>query len=631
MHLRPGRVHVLHDVPHHDGSETYVPSGTPRLGDTVPVRLRVPRSSGAPAVGGEHAVRLRVVQDGEPRILPARVDRRTDHETWYVAEVPVHNPVTSYRFFLGAPDGSGYRWLTGRGPVGREVPDAHDFRLTTHPTAPGWARGSLVYQVFPDRFARSGRVDLPAPDWAVPRAWDDPVDGFGPGRGRQLFGGDLWGVRDRLDHLQDLGVDVLYLTPVFPGRSNHRYDASTFDAVDPLLGGDAALAALSADVHRRGMHLVGDLTTNHTGVAHDWFRTAQADPTSPERDFYYWDADGRHVGWLGHPSLPKLRYAAPGLAERVVAGPTSVAARWLQPPFDLDGWRVDVANMTGRHGAEDAAHEVARRMRATLAEARADALLVGEHFHDASADAQGDGWHAVMNYAAFTRPAWAWLSDGRTASLELPGAIVRRPGARVVATMRDFDARVPWAVTAAQWNLLDSHDTARLRTIAGSSEVAAVGAALLFTYPGTPVVFAGDEYGLEGRNGEESRVPMPWDRPADRDERTLATYRGLAALRRSSRALREGGLRWLVVADDALAFVRETADERVLVLLARAPWSGARVPVGDLLGEPGTEGTSAGPHTLYGPVDLRLEESAGAGRALVLPGDGPVACVWRLA
>ncbi|MGO3430373.1 MAG: glycoside hydrolase family 13 protein, partial [Cellulosimicrobium funkei] len=142
----------MHDVatpvPHHDGSALYVPEGVPALGDTVPVRVRVPRSAGV------RDVWLRTVRDGEPRLAPARLDRSDEHEDWYVAEVLVHNPVTGYRFFLDEGE-RGYRWLNGRGVWDRDVPDAADFRLTVHEGAPAWMRDGVVYQVFPDRFARS--------------------------------------------------------------------------------------------------------------------------------------------------------------------------------------------------------------------------------------------------------------------------------------------------------------------------------------------------------------------------------------------------------------------------------------------------------------------------------------------
>jgi alpha-glucosidase len=194
----------------------------------------------------------------------------------------------------------------------------------------------------------------------------------------------------------------------------------------------------------------------------------------------------------------------------------------------------------------------------------------------------------------------------------------RRSGVDMVATMRDFDAVVPWKVMAAQWNMLGSHDTPRLRSLVGSREMVEVAAGLLFTYPGTPVLFAGDEIGAEGTNGEHGRVTMPWDDPERWDAETFEIYRSLIELRRSTAALRHGGLRWVVVADDAVAFLRETADESVLVLVARGPWAGTVLPTSIVT--PGTE-----PRVLYGGVALTLTTDG-----YVLPGDGPGVRVWRL-
>ncbi|WP_265522040.1 glycoside hydrolase family 13 protein [Oerskovia flava] len=639
--MSTARVPTAGPSPHHDGSELYVPPGTPQLGDVVPVRVRVPADLPV------RSVWLRTVRDGEPRLSPARPEP-TDpgaaadaHERWFVADLLVHNPVTSYRFFLEVP--GGYLWLNGRGVHTRDVPDAADFRLTVHPPAPTWMADGVVYQIFPDRFARSGAADeRETPAWARPAVWGDEPHGAGPDVGTQLYGGDLAGIEEHLDHLAELGVGTVYLTPVFPGRSNHRYDASTFDHVDPLLGGDEAYASLARAVHDRGMRLLGDLTTNHTGAGHEWFTRALADPQAPERDFFYWtDGDPGYVGWLEHASLPKLRYGSPELTARMIAGPGSVVGRYLRAPFDLDGWRIDVANMTGRYGAEDRTHEIARTIRTTMAEIDPDAVLIGEHFHDASGDLDGDGWHANMNYSAFTRPVWTWLSpaDSAVPYLGLPVPTPRRGGHEVVATMRDFDAVLPWSVTARQWNMLGSHDTPRLRSIVGSDELVEVAATLLVTYPGTPVMFAGDEVGLTGLNGEHARATMPWDEPERWDEQTFETYRSLVALRRGSRALRDGGMRWVHVDDDALVYLRETADERVLVAVARAPWRGVRLHPA-LVGGP----DAAAPERLYGDLDLHLDlpavpttsptrtddESLPDG-AWLLSGDGPAVGVWRVA
>ncbi|MBD5787958.1 glycoside hydrolase family 13 protein [Cellulosimicrobium terreum] len=617
-------------LPHHDGSALYVPAGTPALGETVEVRVRVPH------VAGVTGVWLRTVRDGEPRMSPARLDRSDEHDDWYVADVLVHNPVTSYRFFLETagdetPGGAGgYRWLNGRGVWDRDVPDAADFRLTVHEPAPDWMSDGVVYQVFPDRFARSAAADdRPLPAWAVPAAWEDEPLGSGPDVGVQHYGGDLAGIEERLDHLVALGVTTLYTTPVFPGRSNHRYDASTFDHVDPLLGGDAAYVSLVRAAHARGLRVMGDLTTNHTGAGHEWFTRAVADPDAPERDFYYWtDGDPGYVGWLEHASLPKLSYGSAELGARMIDGPGSVVGRYLREPFGLDGWRIDVANMTGRYGAEDRTLEVARTLRATMAAINPDAALVAEHFHDATGDLTGEGWHANMNYSAFTRPVWTWLSptDSSVPYLGLPVRTPRRGGRSVVATMRDFDAVHPWRVTACQWNMLGSHDTPRLRSIVGSRELVEVAATLLLTYPGTPVIFAGDEVGLTGLNGEHARATMPWDDDSSRwDSATFELYRSLIAVRRGSDALRHGGLRWVHADDDALVYLRETPDERVLVAVARAPWPGVRL-------HPAVVGGAREVEHLHGtlPLSVADRDPSTSDAAWSLAGDGPGVGVWRL-
>ena len=266
----------LSTVPHHDGSATYVSDLTPDVGDTVSVFLRVPKASGV------KQAMLRTFIDGEQALTETVVDRETEHEVWLRGQFHVENPVVGYRWLLdGVPNG--YQWLNGEGTHAHDVTDAADFRITTHPAPPAWASDAVLYQVFPDRFAKS--VDRPAPDWAIPQAWDDPVIGNGPETAFQYYGGDLDGITAHLDHIASTGANTVYLTPIFPARSNHRYDASTFDAVDPLLGGDAALARLSDALHARGMRLMGDLTTNHCGDTHEWFQAALADADSPEAGF----------------------------------------------------------------------------------------------------------------------------------------------------------------------------------------------------------------------------------------------------------------------------------------------------------------------------------------------------------
>ena len=616
--------------PHHDGSALHVSDAAPALGDVVTVRVRVPHDpDGTP---GATTVAARVLTDGEPAWSAAEVERTDPDATWWSAPVRVVNPVTSYRFLLSGPVVGPYAWLNAEGRHVRDVTDAADFRLVAQPAVPEWVADAVVYQVFPDRFARSAQADeRELPGWAVAAGWDDEVAHTGPLTGTQVFGGDLAGVAEHLDHLVELGATVLYLTPCFPAQSNHRYDASTFDHVDPLLGGDGALVALVEAAHARGLRVMGDLTTNHTGDAHEWFVAARADPSSPEAGFYFFDEHpDRYASWLGVASLPKLDQSSPELRRRLYDGPGSVVARWLEA--GLDAWRIDVANMTGRHGAQDLAHDVARTLVATARAARPDVWVLAEHGHDATGDLRGDGWHGTMDYAGFTRPVWTWLAAGEILGRRFfgaPASTPSLPASAVVATMREVHAAMPWRSRAASSLHLDSHDVARFRTAVGGGGSGGIstagrdrhlaGLALQMTLPGVPTVFAGDELGLTGVDGEHARTPFPWHRREDWDEPTLQAYRSWTALRRGSVALRRGGLRWVFAGDDAMTFLREHRDERVLVHVSRADHPPVVLPLRAL--------------GIAGQADLRLLSGSAAEVAdgeLRLPAHGPAASAYLL-
>ncbi|MGE5273922.1 MAG: glycoside hydrolase family 13 protein [Verrucomicrobiota bacterium] len=607
--LRAAPTASLLAEPHHDGSELYVSGGT-APGERATLRLRAPR-------GLADRVILRTVHDGEAGNAEAVKADESDTETWWQAEFEVTGPLTRYRWLLWG-GAAGYAWVNGLGRIGHEVPDDDDFVHAPAAGGPGWHLDSVVYEIFPDRFASSG-LEVDTPDWAVRRPWDSPPDGRSRNTQRELFGGDLRGIEQHLDHVERLGANVIYLTPIFPARSTHRYDATTFDRIDPLLGGDEALVSLMRAAHARGIRVIGDLTLNHTGDGHEWFLAAQADPPSVERGFYYFDESlpYGYAAWWGIPTLPKLNHGSAELGRRL----DRVTRRWLEPPFDLDGWRIDVANMAGRYRGEDHGHELARATRLALEQAKPDALLVAEHGYDFRDDLRGDGWHGAMNYAGFMRPVWYWLRGDLSGELGrtfwgYPVGMATVDGRDAVATIRAFTAGTPWASILHSWTLLDSHDSARFATVAGSRERQLTGVGMQMTLPGVPMVFAGDEIGLEGEWGEDARRTIPWERPDAWDASLLESYRELIALRRGSAALARGGLRYAVVTAEAVAWLRETADERLLCLAARSSHEPMRLPLAGL--------GCGGLETLYGG------DAGTAGGEAVLPADGPAFHVWRL-
>ena len=623
-------------TPHHDGSPLYVSDQAPELGDVVTVRLRVPAGYGPLA-----AVRTRSNPDHEPEWTDAVRIGTADGWEWWEAPINVRNRRHGYRFVLQHADGPAgekgrVEWLNQTGIHRLETLDAEDFALVAHPAPPEWMNDAVMYQVFPDRFARSAQADEhPAPDWAIPVTWDTPVDPVLPGRSQQFYGGDIPGIISKLDHMVTLGINLLYLTPVFPAASNHRYDASSFDGIDPLLGGEEAYIQLIEEAHARGIRVIGDLTSNHSGDRHEWFQAALGHPGAPEENYYYFtnDDNTEYESWLGTPTLPKFNWESEELRARFISGEDSVVAKWLKPPYNADGWRIDVANMTGRLGDVDVNDEVRQLLRETMLRVNPDTVLLGESTNDAASDLQGDGWHGAMTYPSFTRPLWGWLSEPNGApyltaqgdSLTEPwffgqpiGGIPQYTAADFVGAVVRFTGSIPWRVRLGNMQPLDTHDTARFATNAAPGTTA-LALGLSMTLPGLPVVFAGDEFGLTGTDGEMSRTPMPWgseSEPATAE--VLSTYRSLIALRREHSALGTGGLRWVHVDDETIVFVRESAAGSVLVLATRG---GADVSL-DAGAVPGPSAASA----LFGDATLAVAPDG----SVALAAEGPSFAAWSL-
>lgn len=602
--------------PHHDGSALYVPNQQPKLLDKLKVRVRVHS-----AVGNVAEVRVRASESGEAfPSEPAKVVATEGEWSIYETTITMHNPQIHYRWLFKLSTGQ-ILWLNALGLHDTEQPDINDFRINTFSSAPAWGPKTVLYEIFPDRFARSAHADKhQAPQWALKANWNDEVIGQGPGTSEQFFGGDLWGVIEHLDHIQKLGVNTVYLTPIFPARSNHRYDASSFDVVDPLLGGNKAYAALIAEVHKRGMRIIGDLTSNHSGDAHEWFLAAFKNPKAPESDFYYFsDGNKKYDSWFGVPSLPKFNWKSKELRKRFIEGKTSVVAKWLKAPYKIDGWRIDVANMTGRIRDEDMYAEVANVVRKTMVSINPDTIMLGEYTGDAAYHVQGDGWQGAMTYANFTRPLFKWLqSAGDTADLQNIGFIsLPETGAQFVESHTKFAAGFPWHVRLNNMNTLDTHDTPRFKTytLPGAQKVAA---GVQFTFPGIPMIWAGDEFGLDGFNGENSRTPLPWNDERPHDASLIETYAELSRVRRENIALTEGGLRFLYASDEAVVYVREHKKQNILVLATRGKDSKIKLPTDAIFGLAQAE-------NIYGGGEIKV-----GSKAVKLPSSPMSVNVWRL-
>jgi alpha-glucosidase len=239
----------------------------------------------------------------------------------------------------------------------------------------------------------------------------------------------------------------------------------------------------------------------------------------------------------------------------------------------MAGWRIDVGNMTGRLGADDMHDEVMHGIRKAMDQVKPDAWLVAENGDFIASDLNGFGWHGAMNYQGFMRPVWNWVNLNTTIGggfQGLPFSMPKINGQQLVASMSSFNGSIPWRSLVASMVLLDSHDTARMRTVVlGDKNLHLTAMTLLLTYPGVPSIFAGDEIGLEGSSGEDSRRTFNWDNQSSWDADFLNEVKKLISIRKKHDAFINGGLRWVLVENDCIAFLRESKKETILIFVSR--------------------------------------------------------------
>ena len=552
--------------PHHDGSELYVSNRAPQLGEKITLKVRIPKNDKV------ESVFVRILQDGEPVTYPLKKSQRTKVDQWWQVKVEIVSPSTNYRFLFR--NGRSFRWLNAAGVFARDVVDHFDFKVVARTDAPEWLRSAVFYQIFPDRFAKSG-VARTLPEWAIPRKWSDIPALNQREVSQEFYGGDFGGVEEKLDHLTSLGINAIYFTPIFASKSNHRYDASSFEEADSLLGGDKDLIALRKAASKRKIRLMSDLTTNHCGLGHPWIQKALKHKSSETREFFYWTKKSKwgYVGWWNVESLPKLNFNSQRLRDLMWGSKNSIVQRWLKEPFGMSGWRIDVGNMTGRYYGDNFNKEIAKSIRSAMDDANPDAWLVAENADFFADDLDGFGWHGTMNYNGFTKPIWYWMNEADEKlrdSFGMPAPLPQIDGTAMVEMMQQFAAGIPWRSLIASMVLLGSHDRARFHTVVGRDRHKNIaGATLLMSYPGVPSVFAGDEIGLEGYWGENGRRTINWERPDTWNSELLFDYMELIKLRKSSHALAHGGIRWIDISKDSVAFLRESSKESVLVFASR--------------------------------------------------------------
>lgn len=561
---------------------------------------------------------LRVWTDerGE-ELLPMEGACEDDHVHYSVSYTPAQTGVVWYSFDLAASDGATWRygaregWTTGEGDFAYGNPPS--FQLTVYvprQTQPDWYKNGIVYQVFPDRFARGadwreraekalaahreGPARVLVEDWDTPPAYKKNEDG--DILEWDFYGGTLRGVREKLDYLADFGVTVIYLNPIFEAASNHRYDTADYLRIDPMLGDEEEFCALAREAAERGISIMLDGVFNHCGQDSRYFNRygnypepgAWQGDESPYRDWFFFNEDGTYDGWWGNPDLPDVNEKSPEYRE-LICGQDGVVRKWLRA--GARGWRLDVADELSDGFIED--------IKAAMVAERPDGALVGEVWEDAS---NKMAYGKLRQYFEGTELDGTMNYPLRTALLAFVRNQIGAP--EMAARLEQLRENYPRDAFFSCLNLLGSHDRERLFTMLGDApdpdtlsdeECAAfrldeghaslamsrlwLTVLLQMTLPGVPCVYYGDERGMEGFRDPYNRAAFPWD-GGRMDCATV--FRNAIAVRKALPVLTTGDFEPFADGEDVFGFWRRGEDGECVCVLANASLHDAhtvRVPM----------------------------------------------------
>ena len=567
-----------------DGSKHFVTNPTPELGEEVEIRLRVLKD--API----DDVILRGKINGNAHFFAMEKATEEGQFIYYKYQLEINQPLFHYHFIINTPEDTYYYnqlEITNYPPV-----EDYDFRIVTSYQPPEWVKSTVFYQIFPDRFY-NGNQDNDVQDdeytfngyTTINKDWQQEPGEYEDAHCLDFFGGDLEGVKDKIPYLKDLGVNALYLNPIFYAATHHKYDCLDYFTVDPHFGGDEALVKLNEELHNNDMRVMLDVSVNHTGTAHKWFNKeasffpenigAYNNPDAKEREYYYFDEDGNYHGWEGVETLPTLNYESEALRDVIYRKEDSVLKYWLQEPFNIDAWRLDVADVMARMNENQMHHDVWPEIRENIREENPEAYILGEHWRDDQEFLLGDEWDSSMNYFGFGRPVRQFVGE-IDHMLErhidqFDFSVQKRTASELAAQFRQKIARLPHQVAYVQFNLLDSHDISRLHNHPDVSWHDYRGAVIMmFTFPGAPNIYYGDEVELEGhrQSVEGCRYPMDWDEKKQNQD-YYQLYKKLSYLKQDKEALQTGGFKILYETDYVIAYARFVADEVYLTVVSQ--------------------------------------------------------------
>ena len=501
------------------------------------------------------------------------------------------------------------------------VEEYYNFTMTPGFHTPDWAKGAVFYQIYVDRFYNGDRSNDVEDDeyfyigegTSKVTDWNKYPAAMGV---REFYGGDIAGVMQKLDYLQELGVEVLYLNPIFVSPSNHKYDIQDYDYVDPHFGrivkdegevlqrdengnlkadptypnksasryicrvtdkenleaSNQLFAEFVEEVHRRGMKVILDGVFNHCGSFNKWLdreciyenapgyeKGAYVAEDSPYNTFFkfrerQWPYNPHYDGWWGHDTLPKLNYEeSPSLFDYIM----HVGRKWVSPPYNVDGWRLDVAADLGQSGEYN--HYFWKEFRRNVKEANPDALVLAEHYGDPTEWLKGDEWDTVMNYDAFMEPLTWFLTGVEKHSDEYRQDQLGNPDS-FFGSMRHFMTRFHTQSLLVAMNELSNHDHSRFltrtnrkvgRTAYLGPEAAGEGidksimrlaVMIQMTWPGAPTIYYGDEAGLCGWTDPDNRRAYPW---GSEDQELIDFHKEIIRIHKDYQALKTGSILFL--------------------------------------------------------------------------------------
>ena len=619
-----------------DGTARYVCPLEPEVGETVTLKFRAAK---------EDNIQIRLAINNE--LYTMESERTYGAFTYYRAEWKLKDGMTSYYFEI--QDGEEVWYYNRSGLTDGRIP-YYDFRLAPGFSTPDWAKGAVIYQIYTDRFYNGDpENDVETREYFYIGDYSSKVtdwNKYPAAMGvREFYGGDLQGVIDKLDYLQDLGVEVLYFNPLFVSPSNHKYDIQDYDYIDPHFGkivedggellspgeksnkkatkyqkrttsfanleaSNELFIKLVEELHRRGMKIILDGVFNHCGSFNKWMDReciyerkkgyapgAYISRESPYHDYFRffsdeekdWPYNGKYDGWWGHDTLPKLNYEESVKLENYIL---NMGRKWVSPPYNVDGWRLDVAADLGRSNEYN--HQFWKKFREVVKNANPDAIILAEHYGDPREWLGGDEWDTVMNYDAFMEPI-TWFLTGMEKHSDEMREELRGNADNFTRAMTYHMANMMVPSLLTSMNELSNHDHSRFltRTNHMVGRVAELGpeaanefvnpalmreaVAFQMTWIGAPTVYYGDEAGVCGFTDPDNRRTYPW---GHEDQQMLGFHKKMIRIHKEHEALRTGAVVMLHCEKNILSYGRFTEEEQIIVILNnRSELAEVTVPV----------------------------------------------------